>query len=283
MYNSNSLWIFDARSESGGGLYPTIRREVPGGGDSDEERGSGEYYSGEEFREDDIMITRDRYSNSSSVWRDLRTDWKQKKTRWYTDLGSGPAAGLLPCFFFYLFPSRHHLHRSYIVTSFISSKTPIDSFVYFHKKRIVKFLTFRFHRLSNKELDAEGDFDLEVSTGNHLPDDDDQQLIYQESRRSPLRWFLPSPQGERPQYNNCIHIYFIYFYRFADTVRFDSLICYSEEITFFKLDFRWSCFVIIFFLTKICCSFCLRVQRWKLKVWTFLVLVFSLSLQQTNI
>uniref|UniRef100_A0A8D3ARS5 Voltage-dependent L-type calcium channel subunit alpha n=1 Tax=Scophthalmus maximus TaxID=52904 RepID=A0A8D3ARS5_SCOMX len=54
---------------SGGGLYPTIRREVPGGGDSDEERGSGEYYSGEEFREDDIMITRDRYSNSSSFER----------------------------------------------------------------------------------------------------------------------------------------------------------------------------------------------------------------------
>ncbi|KAF0036466.1 hypothetical protein F2P81_011778 [Scophthalmus maximus] len=104
------------RSESGGGLYPTIRREVPGGGDSDEERGSGEYYSGEEFREDDIMITRDR--------------------------------------------------------------------------------------LSNKELDAEGDFDLEVSTGNHLPDDDDQQLIYQESRRSPLRWFLPSPQASnRPTFS----------------------------------------------------------------------------------
>uniref|UniRef100_A0A8D3AS12 Voltage-dependent L-type calcium channel subunit alpha n=1 Tax=Scophthalmus maximus TaxID=52904 RepID=A0A8D3AS12_SCOMX len=56
-------------SSSGGGLYPTIRREVPGGGDSDEERGSGEYYSGEEFREDDIMITRDRYSNSSSFER----------------------------------------------------------------------------------------------------------------------------------------------------------------------------------------------------------------------
>uniref|UniRef100_A0A8D3ATN1 Voltage-dependent L-type calcium channel subunit alpha n=1 Tax=Scophthalmus maximus TaxID=52904 RepID=A0A8D3ATN1_SCOMX len=100
-------------SESGGGLYPTIRREVPGGGDSDEERGSGEYYSGEEFREDDIMITRDRYSNN-----------------------------------------------------------------------------------------AEGDFDLEVSTGNHLPDDDDQQLIYQESRRSPLRWFLPSPQASnRPTFS----------------------------------------------------------------------------------
>ncbi|XP_074500847.1 voltage-dependent L-type calcium channel subunit alpha-1D isoform X2 [Sebastes fasciatus] len=51
------------RSESGGGLYPTIRREEPGGGDSDDERGSGEYFSGEEFHEDDIMLTKDRLSN----------------------------------------------------------------------------------------------------------------------------------------------------------------------------------------------------------------------------
>ncbi|XP_071371176.1 voltage-dependent L-type calcium channel subunit alpha-1D [Centroberyx affinis] len=51
------------RSETGGGLYPTIRREEPGGGESDDERGSGEYYSGEEFHEDDIMLTRDRLSN----------------------------------------------------------------------------------------------------------------------------------------------------------------------------------------------------------------------------
>uniref|UniRef100_A0A671YPE0 Voltage-dependent L-type calcium channel subunit alpha n=1 Tax=Sparus aurata TaxID=8175 RepID=A0A671YPE0_SPAAU len=43
------------------GLYPTIRREEPGGGDSNDDRGSGEYYSGEEFHEDDIMLTRDRY------------------------------------------------------------------------------------------------------------------------------------------------------------------------------------------------------------------------------
>uniref|UniRef100_A0A671YTB8 Voltage-dependent L-type calcium channel subunit alpha n=1 Tax=Sparus aurata TaxID=8175 RepID=A0A671YTB8_SPAAU len=49
------------RSESGSGLYPTIRREEPGGGDSNDDRGSGEYYSGEEFHEDDIMLTRDRY------------------------------------------------------------------------------------------------------------------------------------------------------------------------------------------------------------------------------
>ncbi|KAM7412269.1 hypothetical protein PAMA_021969 [Pampus argenteus] len=108
------------RSESGGGLYPTIRREEPGGGDSDEERGSGEYYSGEEFYEDDIMLTRDRLSN-----KDCR--------------------------------------------------------------------------------DAEGDFDLEVSRSDHQLDgyyDDDQQPIYQDARRSPRRWFLPSPQASnRPTFS----------------------------------------------------------------------------------
>lgn len=56
-----NLCHLDVRSESGSGLYPTIRREEPGGGDSNDDRGSGEYYSGEEFHEDDIMLTRDRY------------------------------------------------------------------------------------------------------------------------------------------------------------------------------------------------------------------------------
>ncbi|XP_044066315.1 voltage-dependent L-type calcium channel subunit alpha-1D isoform X1 [Siniperca chuatsi] len=107
------------RSESGGGLYPTIRREEPGGGDSDDERGSGEYYSGEDFYEDDIMLTRDRLSNKDNH-------------------------------------------------------------------------------------DAEGDSDLEVSRGDHQPGyyDDDQQPIYQDGRRSPRRWFLPSPQASsRPTFS----------------------------------------------------------------------------------
>ncbi|XP_068609187.1 voltage-dependent L-type calcium channel subunit alpha-1D [Brachionichthys hirsutus] len=51
------------KSESGGGLFPSIGREEPGGGDSEDERGSGEYYSGEEYHGDDIMLTRDRLSN----------------------------------------------------------------------------------------------------------------------------------------------------------------------------------------------------------------------------
>ncbi|KAG7273279.1 hypothetical protein CRUP_009707 [Coryphaenoides rupestris] len=49
------------RSEARGVAYPAIRREDLGGVTSDEERGSGEFYSGEE-EEDDIMFTRDRLS-----------------------------------------------------------------------------------------------------------------------------------------------------------------------------------------------------------------------------
>ncbi|XP_054868925.1 voltage-dependent L-type calcium channel subunit alpha-1D isoform X7 [Amphiprion ocellaris] len=106
------------RSESGGGLYPTIRREEPAAGDSDDDRGSGEYYSGEEFHEDDIMLTKDR--------------------------------------------------------------------------------------LGNKDA-AEADFELQVSGGDRQADgyyDDDQQPIYQDGRRSPRRWFLPSPQAStRPTFS----------------------------------------------------------------------------------
>uniref|UniRef100_A0A3Q0QZ20 Voltage-dependent L-type calcium channel subunit alpha n=1 Tax=Amphilophus citrinellus TaxID=61819 RepID=A0A3Q0QZ20_AMPCI len=98
-----------------GVLYPTIRREERGDGDSDEERGSGEYYSGEEFHEDDIML------------------------------------------------SNNDCHD-----------------------------------------DTEGDFDL-VSRGDCQSDsycDDDQQPIYQDSRPSPRKWFLPSPQASnRPTFS----------------------------------------------------------------------------------
>ncbi|XP_039655687.1 voltage-dependent L-type calcium channel subunit alpha-1D isoform X1 [Perca fluviatilis] len=108
------------RSESGGGLYPTIRREEPGGVDSDDERGSGEYFSGEEFHEDDIMLPKDRLPNK-----------------------------------------EHH--------------------------------------------DAEGGFDLEVSKGDHQSDgyyDDDQLPIYQDGKRSPRKWILPSPRASnRPTFS----------------------------------------------------------------------------------
>uniref|UniRef100_A0A3B4USW6 Voltage-dependent L-type calcium channel subunit alpha n=1 Tax=Seriola dumerili TaxID=41447 RepID=A0A3B4USW6_SERDU len=68
------------KSESGGGLYPTICQQEPGGVDSDDERGSGEYYSGEEFHEDDIMLTKNRYM-SGSVTMQVRLDPKCSQHR----------------------------------------------------------------------------------------------------------------------------------------------------------------------------------------------------------
>ncbi|KAM8829438.1 voltage-dependent L-type calcium channel subunit alpha-1D isoform 5-T5 [Synchiropus picturatus] len=98
------------RSENGSGHYPTIRREGVAAAESDEDRGSGEYFSGEEFHEDDIMLTRERLSNNI----------------------------------------------------------------------------------------VEGAFDPHVARGDSQSDgyyEDDQKLIHQESKRSPRRWFLPSPQA----------------------------------------------------------------------------------------
>ncbi|XP_056897794.1 voltage-dependent L-type calcium channel subunit alpha-1D isoform X7 [Takifugu flavidus] len=97
----------------------TVSREDVRDEDSEEERGSGEYYSGEEFNEDDIMLARDRL---------VKPD----------------------------------------------------------------------------KLDAEDDAALQVSADDHLDVfyDDDQQPIYQTDRRSPRRWFLPSPQtSKRPPFN----------------------------------------------------------------------------------
>lgn len=45
------------RSHGVDGCHPTIRREE----EFDEDRFSGEYYSGEEFYEDDSMLSGDRY------------------------------------------------------------------------------------------------------------------------------------------------------------------------------------------------------------------------------
>nr|XP_020474416.1 voltage-dependent L-type calcium channel subunit alpha-1D isoform X6 [Monopterus albus] len=107
------------RSESGGELHTAIRQEEPGARDSGDERGSGVYYSGEEFHEDDIMLTTDRLSN-----KDYR--------------------------------------------------------------------------------DGEEDLDLGVSKGACQPDryyDDDHQPMYQDTRWSPRKWFLPSTQASnRPTF-----------------------------------------------------------------------------------
>uniref|UniRef100_A0A3P9D1D9 Voltage-dependent L-type calcium channel subunit alpha n=1 Tax=Maylandia zebra TaxID=106582 RepID=A0A3P9D1D9_9CICH len=78
-----------------------------------------------------------------------------------------------------------------------------------HSTRLVEghiIFIFLCQRLSNNEChdDAEGDFDL-VSRGDCQSEsycDDDQQPIYQDSRASPRKWFLPSPQASnRPTFN----------------------------------------------------------------------------------
>ncbi|CAL8323766.1 unnamed protein product [Merluccius merluccius] len=71
------------RSEAGGAAHPAIRREEPGGGTSDEDRGSGEYYSGEEFYEDDIMLTRDRLSHMD--YHDVEEDHDPEAPGGYYD------------------------------------------------------------------------------------------------------------------------------------------------------------------------------------------------------
>ncbi|XP_040014660.1 calcium channel, voltage-dependent, L type, alpha 1D subunit, a [Xiphias gladius] len=52
------------RSHGGDGRHPTIRREE----EFDEDHFSGEYYSGEEFYEDDSMLSGDRYQNSDTEY-----------------------------------------------------------------------------------------------------------------------------------------------------------------------------------------------------------------------
>ncbi|XP_070759625.1 calcium channel, voltage-dependent, L type, alpha 1D subunit, a [Enoplosus armatus] len=52
------------RSHGVDGRHPTIRREE----EFDEDRLSGEYYSGEEFYEDDSMLSGDRYQNSDTEY-----------------------------------------------------------------------------------------------------------------------------------------------------------------------------------------------------------------------
>lgn len=127
------------RSESS--TSPTVSREDIRDGDSEEERGSGEYYSGEEFPEDDIMLARDRYRKIS------RSELDDNKFTIYR-----MQIIFLPLFLRLAKPDKH---------------------------------------------DAEDDAALEVLSDDHLDVfyNDDQQPIYQTDRRSPRRWFLPSPQS----------------------------------------------------------------------------------------
>jgi len=96
------VYYFDNRSQGSGGLYPTIRREEPGGGDSDDERGSGEYFSGEEFYEDDIMLTKDRYCGSKSNYQPNRLMTKQCDNSLITEIQLWPHVALLIAFIYSL-------------------------------------------------------------------------------------------------------------------------------------------------------------------------------------
>lgn len=81
------------RPESGGVRYPTARREEPGRADSDDDRGSGEYFSGEEYQEDDIMLHKDRMSHKEYQPDSLCDDHQQPI---YQDGGRSPKRWLLP-------------------------------------------------------------------------------------------------------------------------------------------------------------------------------------------
>uniref|UniRef100_A0A8C5D9G5 Voltage-dependent L-type calcium channel subunit alpha n=1 Tax=Gouania willdenowi TaxID=441366 RepID=A0A8C5D9G5_GOUWI len=64
-------YIRYVHEQSGGGLYPTIRRDAQMERDSDDDRGSGEYYSGEEHQGDDIMLRKDRYAYyTGTIWEE---------------------------------------------------------------------------------------------------------------------------------------------------------------------------------------------------------------------
>uniref|UniRef100_A0A8C7KY91 Voltage-dependent L-type calcium channel subunit alpha n=1 Tax=Oncorhynchus kisutch TaxID=8019 RepID=A0A8C7KY91_ONCKI len=88
--------VQSARSDSGGVRYPTVRREEPGRADSDEDRGSGEYFSGEEYQEDDIMLHKDRMSLKEC--QDHQTDslCDDHQQPIYQDGGRSPKRWFLP-------------------------------------------------------------------------------------------------------------------------------------------------------------------------------------------
>uniref|UniRef100_A0A674BK60 Voltage-dependent L-type calcium channel subunit alpha n=1 Tax=Salmo trutta TaxID=8032 RepID=A0A674BK60_SALTR len=91
--NDPNLSLVYNESESGGVRYPTARREEPGRADSDDDRGSGEYFSGEEYQEDDIMLHKDRMSHKEYQPDSLCDDHQQPI---YQDGGRSPKRWLLP-------------------------------------------------------------------------------------------------------------------------------------------------------------------------------------------
>ncbi|CDQ69797.1 unnamed protein product [Oncorhynchus mykiss] len=83
-------------SDSGGVRYPTVRREEPGRADSDEDRGSGEYFSGEEYQEDDIMLHKDRMSRKECQDHQPDSLCDDHQQPIYQDGGRSPKRWFLP-------------------------------------------------------------------------------------------------------------------------------------------------------------------------------------------
>ncbi|XP_052339037.1 voltage-dependent L-type calcium channel subunit alpha-1D-like isoform X5 [Oncorhynchus keta] len=88
--------VQSARSDSGGVRYPTVRREEPGRADSDEDRGSGEYFSGEEYQEDDIMLHKDRMSRKECQDHQPDSLCDDHQQPIYQDGGRSPKRWFLP-------------------------------------------------------------------------------------------------------------------------------------------------------------------------------------------
>uniref|UniRef100_A0A8C7V4Q0 Voltage-dependent L-type calcium channel subunit alpha n=1 Tax=Oncorhynchus mykiss TaxID=8022 RepID=A0A8C7V4Q0_ONCMY len=84
------------QSDSGGVRYPTVRREEPGRADSDEDRGSGEYFSGEEYQEDDIMLHKDRMSRKECQDHQPDSLCDDHQQPIYQDGGRSPKRWFLP-------------------------------------------------------------------------------------------------------------------------------------------------------------------------------------------
>ncbi|XP_065810895.1 calcium channel, voltage-dependent, L type, alpha 1D subunit, a isoform X11 [Labrus bergylta] len=86
------------RSRGVDGRHPTIRREE----EFDEDRLSGEYYSGEEFYEDDSMLSGDRYQNSDTEYETPKgyhhpdSYYEDDEQPLYRDSRRSPKRRLLP-------------------------------------------------------------------------------------------------------------------------------------------------------------------------------------------
>uniref|UniRef100_A0A8C2ZF46 Voltage-dependent L-type calcium channel subunit alpha n=1 Tax=Cyclopterus lumpus TaxID=8103 RepID=A0A8C2ZF46_CYCLU len=86
------------RSHGVDGHHPTIRREE----EFDEDRLSGEYYSGEEFYEDDSMLSGDRYQNSDTEYETPKgyhhpdSNYDDDEQPLYRDSRRSPKRRMLP-------------------------------------------------------------------------------------------------------------------------------------------------------------------------------------------